>query len=288
MVAETALAKLDLAIHIDPRKQDGLYPVDYLVSQIDIGDKLSFFPNKNGIEIVCNDPGVPTNEDNFIYKAAILLRKMAGHEQLGAKIVLKKRIPVKAGFGGGPSDAAAAVRGLTRLWEIKLDEKQILKLARSLGKDFFYSMHGGLGEIYSRGKEYKFRKIDAGLPEFHLIVVVPKEQKPSTGWIYEHLAAGKLGKSRDKLKVLIGAIKAGEREQILVNLHNDFEDEVFQFFPQIDRMKRDLGQLGAKRCLMAGAGLSVVGFFDSRALAMSAKKKLTGRYQRVISAKIVV
>ncbi|MBI2598742.1 hypothetical protein HYW40_00770 [Candidatus Curtissbacteria bacterium] len=285
MIVETALAKLDLAIHINPRKKDGLYPVDYVDCQLDIGDKLSFFPKQSDIEIVCNNPDVPVNLDNFIYKAAVILKKTAGNKNLGAKIVLEKQIPVKAGFGGGPADGAAAVRGLCRLWRIKFSKGQIQTISKSLGKDFFYSMYGGLGEVGSRGKDYKFRKIDASLPKFHLVVLVPKRQKPSTGWIYEHLKAEKLGKSRGLLKGLIEAIAAGDRAQILANLHNDFEDMDFQFSSQIDRMKRDLAGLGAGRSLMAGAGLAVVGFFDTKARADRARKALSGKYQEVYLTK---
>lgn len=287
MIAETALAKFDLAIHINPKKQDGLYPVDYLDCQIDICDKLSFFPKKNDIEIVCDNPNVPTNEDNFIYKAAILLKKITGRKDLGAKIVLKKQIPVKAGFGGGPSDGAAAVHGLARLWKIKLSKKQIETMAKSLGKDFFYSFYGGLAQVSSRGKNYSFKGIGAPLPRFWLVVLVPKRQKPSTEWIYQHLAAEKLGRNVSKLKDLKKSIKAGNREQILANLHNDFEDAAFQFTPQIDKMKHDLEALGAKRSIMAGAGLSVVGFFDTKSGAENARRELAGKYQQAMSAQII-
>ena len=286
MVAETALAKLDLAIHINPRKQGGLYLVDYLDCQIDICDKLSFFPKQNDIEIVCNNPNVPTNEDNFVYKAAILLKEMVGRDNLRAKIVLKKQIPVKAGFGGGSSDGAAALRGLCRLWNIKLSKGQIRTIAKSLGKDFFYSYYGGLAEVSSQGKNYSLKRIDALLPQFWLVVLVPKRQKPSTGWIYQHLKAEKLGKNAQKMKILKKAILAGDGEQILANLHNDFEDAGFQFFPQIDKMKRDLEVLGAKRSIMAGAGLSVVGFFDKKTEADQAQKKLALKYQQAVSAQI--
>lgn len=287
MVArETALAKFDLAIHINPRKQNGLYPVDYLDCQIDICDKLLFFPKQNDIEIVCDNPDVPTNEGNFIYQAAIMLKKMVGRKDLGVKIVLKKQIPVTAGFGGGSSDGAAAVRGLCRLWKIKLDKKQIQTIAKNLGKDFFYSFYGGLAEVRSQGKNYNLKPIDALLPQFWLVVLVPKKQKPSTGWIYQHLKAEKLGRNVGELKDLKKAILVGNRGQILASLHNDFEDAVFQFSPQIDKMKHDLEAFGAKRSIMAGAGLSVVGFFDTKSKADWARKKLAGKYQQVISAQI--
>ncbi len=286
MIVETAPAKLDLAIHINPKKQDGLYPVDYLDCQIDICDELSFFPKQSDIEIVCDDPNVPTNEGNFIYQAATLIKKIVGDETLGAKIVLKKRIPVTAGFGGGSSDGVAAVRGLCRLWKIKLNVRQLDLLAKNLGKDFFYSLHGGLGEIESRGKNYVFKKLSAALPKFYLVIIVPNKKKPSTGWIYEHLVVKKVGNNIDKLKLFKKAIVDGDREQFLANLHNDLEESIWQFSPQIDKMKRDLAALGARWSIMAGAGLSVVGFFDTKALALAAQKKLIGHYLQVTRAKI--
>ncbi|MDO8486702.1 MAG: 4-(cytidine 5'-diphospho)-2-C-methyl-D-erythritol kinase [Candidatus Curtissbacteria bacterium] len=287
MIVETALAKFDLAIHINPRKQDGLYPVDYLDCQIDICDKLSFFPKQNDIEIVCDNPNVPTNEDNFIYKAAILLKKIAGDKNLGAKIVLKKQIPVTSGFGGGSSDAVAAVRGLCKLWKIKLNARQIDMMAKNLGKDFFYSLYGGLGEIKSRGKNYVFKKLSKTLPKFYLVVVVPNKRKPSTGWIYEHLVVKKVGKNIDKLKLFKKAIVEGDREQFLANLHNDLEESIWQFSSQIDRMKRDLEALGARRSIMAGAGLSVVGFFDTKAKADRVREKLAEKYKQIYVARLL-
>lgn len=287
MIKQKAYAKLDLAIHINPKKRSGLYPVDYLDCQLNICDKLSFFPKRNEIEIICNNPQVPTNEENFIYKAGILLKKMAGHKNYGAKIILEKQIPVTAGFGGGSADAAAAVRGFCKLWKIKLTARQFEILAKNLGKDFFYSLYGGLGEIESKGRNYVFKKLTAKLPEFYLVVVVPQRQKPSTEWIYKHLKAQKLGKNLEKFEGLKKAILANNQKEILANLHNDFEDCVWQFTPQIVKMKHDLAALGAKKTLMAGAGLTVVGFFDIKAKADEALEKLTGKYPKVIGAKII-
>jgi len=69
---------------------------------------------------------------------------------------------------------------------------------------------------------------------------------------------------------------------ILSNLSNDFEKDVSSYFPVIDEMKGNLNRLGALSAIMAGAGLSVVGFFDSQKKAQSAKESLEQKYRQVL------
>ncbi len=219
MIKKTANAKLDLAINISPNKsKDGYYPVDYLDCQISLSDELLIEQKEKDIEIICDHPGVPKNKENFIYQVAQLLKEIKGDNKLGAKITLKKGIPIKAGFGGGPSDAAVTLQGLQQLWNMKLNENQILGLAKKLGKDFYYSLHGGLTEIQGEGRNYKVVPLLSHLPRFWLLIVIPFEEKPSTGWIYEHLNTKDIGRNLDKLENLKRAILQQDKEDILKNL----------------------------------------------------------------------
>lgn len=282
MIHKKAYAKLDLAIHIEPRKlKDGFFPVHYVDCQIALCDELFFEKQEEKIEIICQDPVVPKDEDNFIYQAASFLKEIAGDGNLGTKITLIKRIPQKAGFGGGSSDAAVTLVVLSRLWKIKLDEKKLKDLARKLGKDFYYSLYGNLCEVIGRGKKYQLSALASGLPKFWLLVVVPQQEKPSTGWVYEHLKKRNIGANFDKIKNLKRAIQRHDRMGILANLTNDFEDSVSESFPIVVDIKDDLERVGAQASLMAGAGLSVVGFFDSKKKAQKAKQSLEGRYRKI-------
>lgn len=286
MLRETAHAKFDLAIHIEPRKaSDGFFPVHYIDCQLDLCDVLIFEQRKKDIEIICDHPKVPANEDNFIYKAAILVKKVSGSTGLGARIILKKNIPVKAGFGGGSSDAAAAVIGLCRLWKIRLNQKQTAGFGRELGKDFYYSLYGKLSEVVGKGKNYDIMPFRTSLPKFWLLVVVPQAEKPSTGWVYEHLKGKNIGRNFDKMVRLKKAIENGDRGEILRNLTNDFEDEICRKFPIVKETEKDLTRAGAEAVLMAGAGLSVVGFFSSKAKAEQGKVKLKGKYSQILITK---
>ena len=275
MIRRKAYAKLDLAIHIDPKKKaDGYFPVHYIDCQIDLCDRLGFENQANKIEVGCDDPSLPEGKDNFVNRAAQLVKKTIGRKSLGAKITLEKNIPIKAGFGGGSSDAAATILGLLNLWKVKLDESQKKRIARSLGKDFYYSLYGGLSEVIGDGKNYKVTVLSSRLPRLWLLIVVPSEQKPSTAWVYEHLKTKDIGHNFDKLEKLKTAILKSDKIGILKNLTNDFEDFMSFNFPIIGTIKTDLARVGAQATIMAGSGLSVVGFFDSLKNVQAAKNKL--------------
>jgi len=289
MVKKKAFAKLDLAISINPIKSNnGYYPVDYIDCQADLYDEILIEQKEKDIEIICDHPDVPKNKENFVYQAVQLLKELKGDKKLGSKIVLKKGIPIKAGFGGGSSDGAAVIRGLEELWEIKLNEKQLASLAKVLGKDFYYSMYGGLAEVQGKGKNYKVIALSPHLPTFWLLIVIPYVEKPSTGWMYEHLNTKDIGRSLDKLENLKKAIYQKNKKDILKNLHNDFENSVVFYYPVVRDIKKDLVKVGASAALMAGSGLSVVGFFENRERAEDAKRKLRNKaYKQVLVSKII-
>ncbi|OGD99610.1 hypothetical protein A2W45_01965 [Candidatus Curtissbacteria bacterium RIFCSPHIGHO2_12_41_11] len=159
-------------------------------------------------------------------------------------------------------------------------------LAKDLGKDFYYSIYGRVSEVIGDGKDYKVVPIGACLPQFWLVILVPKEDKPSTGWIYEYLKAKNIGHSFGKIAKLKEAILKHNKTGILANLSNDFEKDVSSYFPVIDDMKENLNRLGALSAIMAGAGLSVVGFFDSQKKAQSAKESLEQKYRQVLVTNI--
>ncbi|MEK7580845.1 MAG: hypothetical protein AAB512_01050 [Patescibacteria group bacterium] len=289
-ITKKAFAKLDLGIHINPKKsKEGFFPVSYIDCQLDICDELLFERAKGGIEIICDEPEVPINEDNFIYQAGILLKEASGKGELGAKITLKKRIPIKAGFGGGSSDGAAALFGLSQLWDIRLSPNQMREFSKKLGKDFYYSLYGGLSEVQSVGRNYKTSRISGRLDGFWTVVVVPVLEKPSTGWIYEHLDRKKIGKSLSRFKKLKQALLKKDKEKIMASLFNDFESSVSVYYPIISQIKRDLAEAGASGKLMAGAGLSVVGFFDSQKSAESVAFGLgkNQKYKQILISKTI-
>ena len=128
---EIAYAKINLALRVRGRRDDGYHEIDTLFAFAQDGDRLSVAEGR-GITLRVGGPfagQLGKVDDNLVLRAARLL---GGGE---AALTLDKRLPVAAGLGGGSADAAAALRLLNRWWRLGLGEKDLLELAKRLGAD---------------------------------------------------------------------------------------------------------------------------------------------------------
>ncbi|PIV09357.1 4-(cytidine 5'-diphospho)-2-C-methyl-D-erythritol kinase [Candidatus Roizmanbacteria bacterium CG02_land_8_20_14_3_00_36_15] len=283
MINVKAWAKLNLNLHLMPKGlKNGYYPVKFINCEIDLHDKLFIKKIKNKIKIVSSDSELPTEKHNLIYKAAYLIKKFTNKKEFGAEIVLKKNIPVKSGLGGGSSDGAATLKGLLKLWQVKITNNQLFIIIRQLGKDAFYCFEGGLCHV--KGDGSKITPLNYKLPRLWLIIIAPEISKPSTAWMYQSLDCTTIGRNLDKIKKLKKAILNKDKGAIYTNLHNDFENLAALKFPIIDQIKKELTAAGAKATLMAGSGLSVVGFFESKKEAIISYRKLKIKYKKIFYA----
>ena len=102
---------------------------------IDLADELVALPAPDGsVSLECNDPALADSADNTVLTAARLLKEAAGVEQ-GARLLLRKSIPVAAGLGGGSADGAAALVALARLWNVAVPHDRLMDLAAAVGSD---------------------------------------------------------------------------------------------------------------------------------------------------------
>ncbi len=133
--SEVACAKINLALHVRKRLADGYHELETVFAFIDRGDVLHV-ESADRISLSISGPfgdGLD-NCPNLVTKAAELL----GHSfdvASGAKLTLEKNLPVASGIGGGSADAAAALRLLSRFWNLNLSTEELAKLSASLGAD---------------------------------------------------------------------------------------------------------------------------------------------------------
>lgn len=284
MIKKKAFAKLNLNLHVIPQKNEkGYHPVRFINTQLALHDELIFEPVRHGIEVICDDEGMPQQEDNLVYKAAQLLQEMDPQKR-GIKITIKKNIPIRAGLGGGSSDAAVTVRTLSELWNIQMTERQRTRMADILGKDVHYSLFGGVAEIGGDGD--KVTSLPLNTPKIWLVIIVPKESKPSTGWMYSKIDKTIVGQNMHFISKIKEAMKTKSKNDFLNCIFNDFQADVFKYFPQTLSMKQDLEDSGASTTLLCGSGLSMVGFFTGKAKAFRARKLLADKYKDVIISQL--
>ena len=127
-----APAKINLCLHVGERRADGYHDLESLVGFASFGDRLWIEPDDELSLSVTGRFGedVSAGGDNLVLKAA---RRLAPDR--GARITLEKNIPTSAGLGGGSADAAAALRGLNRLWNLEFGSFDLREIAASIGAD---------------------------------------------------------------------------------------------------------------------------------------------------------
>ena len=131
-ISEPAPAKLNLALHVRGKLPDGRHSLETLFAFCTDGDRVEGELADDVTLDVAGPFAEALRGDNLVLIAAFALREAAGVGQ-GASLRLVKNLPVASGIGGGSADAAAALRLLTRLWEI--DPAHATAVSPALGAD---------------------------------------------------------------------------------------------------------------------------------------------------------
>ncbi|HUG62504.1 MAG TPA: 4-(cytidine 5'-diphospho)-2-C-methyl-D-erythritol kinase [Methylomirabilota bacterium] len=267
--AEAARAKVNLALHIVGRRDDGYHILDTLVVFPPIADTVTATPT-DSLTLVVEGPGADAlaGEDpstNLVMRAAAGLHKIAGGKR-GAAIRLEKRLPVAAGLGGGSADAAAAIRLLCRKWDVSLGDPRVAALALALGADVPMCLAsrplraGGVGEHLTH---------IGPLPGLGILLVNPRGPLPTPA-VFRRL------QRRDNPP--IETAPPPDAEGFLAALsrcRNDLEPPARAIAPEIGRVLDALAALpGCRLGRMSGSGATCFALFDDPAGATRAGSAL--------------
>jgi 4-diphosphocytidyl-2-C-methyl-D-erythritol kinase len=271
-------AKINLALSVLGRRTDGYHDIQTIFQSIDLCDELEFRPSPQ-LELHCeNLPGIRV-EDNLVWKAATFLASELS-EHCGASITLRKRIPAGAGLGGGSSNAAVALLGLCRLWNIEIQGSRLFSLAARLGSDVPFFLTGGTALGVGRGESIRPLP-DAA--EKHIVVVFPGMSVP-TAEAYRSLNLGLTSSSEDhRIQRFCGQVREGQYS--LTEIFNDFEVSILAAHPPIREARDFLKARGAIASMLSGSGSSVFGFFSDEESAFAASRGVAGKDWRVFPAK---
>ena len=265
-----AFAKINLRLDILGKRDDGFHELRTIFQTISLHDELRLRASRSpGISLTIqgNQPlSAEPPQKNLVYRAVEALRhelKIAS----GVEIALQKTIPAGRGLGGGSSDAAAALLGYLRLTKKKLAAARLLEIASSLGADVPFFLLGGRALGVNKGDEiYPLPDI----PKSQILVVSPKDIYVPTpdayGWLEAKPFALTNSAGTSKLFQFCALSWSAQGS----GLSNDFERPVFQRYPRLDQIKRELLQRGAAEASLAGSGSAVFGVFPSPAMARRA------------------
>jgi 4-diphosphocytidyl-2-C-methyl-D-erythritol kinase len=274
-VLARAHAKVNLDLRVLGARADGYHELRTVFQSIALHDVVLFTVRRGPFAVKCRTAGVPLDGDNLVWKAAEVLWSASGRpgEARDVVVSIRKRIPMQAGLGGGSANAAAALRGLARIWSIP--ETLVRDVAAAIGADVPYFLSGGTALGLGRGEEI-YPLVD--LPT-HWVVIVQPPYGVSTAeayaWYDEDRAAGLREQREPQLLPAPWPTRAAQ-------MINDLEPPVVRRHPEIGALRTLLRESGAIAASMSGSGSAVFGLFKTQAAAARALKPVSRGGARAI------
>ena len=264
-----ALAKINLGLDVLGRREDGYHELRMIMQTINMYDQLDMeISEEPGIRITTNLPYVPVNQNNLVYRAANMLLEEFQIKE-GLTVDLQKMIPVAAGMAGGSSDAAAAMIGVNRLFQLGLSVKDLMERGVKIGADVPYCLLRGTA--LAEGIGDKLRALPA-CPDCYVLIGKPCISV-STKFVYENLHANEL-KSHPRIDEMLDAIQWHNLYKMADLMENVLETVTIPQYPIIEEIKNHMKEHGALNAMMSGSGPTVFGLFDDKTLAEQACEAL--------------
>jgi 4-diphosphocytidyl-2-C-methyl-D-erythritol kinase len=260
-----APAKINLCLHVLGRREDGYHELAMAMQRVDLCDTVGIeLSNRSGVRVVCPGIELRSDEKNIAARAAQLILDQAG-STVGVDIRITKRIPVAAGLGGGSSDAATVLVGLSEMLDLALGIEQLQLLGSRLGADvpFFIFKQ----PAWATGTGTQLEPLPA-LPEVAYLLINPRVAI-STADVYRSLQLTKGGELAN-----LPRFSVVTKDDLCAALHNDLEAVVLDRFPQVVAVKERLLEQGALGALMSGSGSTVFGVYPDYRVACVAAEQL--------------
>lgn len=269
--------KINLALDVLYKRDDGYHEINSIMQQIDLKDILVFSEIKSGVIIESNENEMPLGSDNLIYKIWEKLRDISGINK-GLKIRVEKNIPMAAGLAGGSSNGATTLKALNMLWDLNFTLEELMGIGKTIGADIPFCLMGGtaraqgIGEKLTKLKSFKNKFILLGNPGIYV----------STAYAYSRLDFNEEKIDIDKL---ISYMEKDDLNNVAHNMKNIMEKSIIGDYPMIQEIKNLMKQNGALGSLMSGSGPTVFGIFDDKDRLLFAAKKLEEKNIKVFSCR---
>jgi len=272
-----AHAKINLFLRIHARESSGFHQIETAFALLELADELVVRRTASGIALQVNGPDLGPVQENLAVRAARAVLDATGN-RFGVTIELTKRIPVRAGLGGGSSDAAAALQAVNALTGNAVPRHELLHFAAKLGSDVpFFAGGAPLALAWGRG-ERQFR-VPAPPAAPALIAVPPiavatpdayrwwDEQNPSP------TSRGPVSLDAEALATWGSIGRLGG---------NDFETVVFGKHPQLRTLYERLAETGPLWVRLCGSGSAVAAVYKKESERDDAMQRVGAKQQQLL------
>ena len=256
---EHAPAKLNLALHVTGRREDGYHTIESVVAFTRFGDTISVSPAEQDSVAVTGTYAARLDGTNLVERARDVLR---GHAAASVPVAihLEKRIPVAAGLGGGSADAAATLRALCRVWRMEVPEDALCEIAMPLGADVPMCVLSR--PLLARGIGERMAPLDLGKIADRAVLLVNPGTSVSTPEVFARVE----NPDGSALPAHVGSALEWLRAT-----RNDLRGAATALSPEIEDVLERLGD--AEFATMSGSGATCIGLYaDDRSAAAAASR----------------
>ncbi len=269
-----SFAKINLFLYVTGKRKDGYHTLHSLMTQIDLCDNLYIDFSQKELSISCDYPGVPEDESNLAYKAAVLFyqslktKPLPGKEGLSIKII--KRIPPGGGLGGGSSNAASVLMALNTYYKTPFSKTELMILGAKLGADVPFFIFGypaiarGIGERLEKVPRLKF---------YHLVLCDPGVAA-STAMVYKNIDYRLTSNQKYNKYTGLNEPLWGQEFDVRDQMHNDLEESACRLYPEIRKTKEEMAVLLQRKVYMTGSGSCLFALFSARENAQKGFEQL--------------
>ncbi len=264
-----AYAKINLALDVLKKREDGYHDVRMVMQTIGLYDVLKMTDiDEDLVEIKSNRKIVSVDADNIVYKACMLIKKEYGINR-GVKIYIEKNIPIAAGMAGGSTDAAAALIGMNKLFNLGISKEKLMEYGARLGADVPYCIMQGTALAEGIGE--KLTRLSP-LPKCYILIAKPPISI-STKKVYQKLNLNEIAHHPD-IDKMIEALNDGDLKGVADTMENVLELVTAKSNDTIWELKVLMRQAGALNQMMTGSGPTVFGIFEDEEKAKAAAEKI--------------
>lgn len=274
-------AKVNLYLAVHGRRENGYHELSTIMVPVSLFDEMRIEVTSGEIETVL-DAGQTgwngsslTSENSLTTLAAHLLRDRTGCT-LGARIFLKKRIPIGGGLGGGSANAAATLRALNAAWELGLSDADLLALGFELGCDVPALLHGGAVTVSGAGEFVEAVPMaNGGRVEWPLVLVNPRVCISTADVFARHTV--RLTPEEAEHSSILSALERGDVAELASGMFNSLETTAVAKYPILGVYLQALRDSGASGAMLSGSGASMFGVAASRPAAEEVAHKVRER-----------
>jgi len=266
-----APAKLNLYLDVLEKRPDGYHNIKTLFEKIDLKDEIIIREKGRGVDVRVEPLGLcPSGKDNIVYRAVRALLREADVD-LGLEIIIKKRIPLSSGLGGGSSDAAASLRSINELFELGLSPDRLFSIGADTGKDvpffmldFPFAIAGGAGEL--------LKPLDTDCSFSH--VIIKPDIAVSTAQMYARLDSYAYASRKNGIEEIASALNKKDLALLRKKYYNIFEEVLSDYAQYIEKARDLLSKAGAGPGFLSGTGPSVFCTLKDRGEAVEISKRI--------------